>query len=154
MSYQRHTPYHPFLAGFNSNGKAWVNPEVRKRLGKRVEDRIMVHQETFEKEFSKFGTSWTEAREKALRKEHEGMTQEEISQYEGRLGALENELKRNPPKIDPIELDIMDEREAGPNYRAQAAEFEKEGKKEDALVLRGIAKDEDKHRKLLEKLEK
>lgn len=63
-------------------------------------------------------------------------------------------MKKNPPVVDPIGLAVEDEREAGPNYRRLADRFKTQGKKEEAEVLRAIAKDEDKHRKLLEKLEK
>ncbi len=86
--------YHPLLAGYTQDGIPWVNEEVRKKLGQEVYDRILLHQTVFLREITKIGTSWTEARQQALTEEHHGLSQEEISRYEGRLGALELELKR------------------------------------------------------------
>jgi hypothetical protein len=145
-----HTHYHPLLAGYDIHGKPWVNPEVSKRLGNCVADKILKHETVFLNQIRKLGTSWSEAREAALEAEHSGMNPEQVQSYEGRLAGLENALKRNPPVVDPIALDVEDEREAGPHYRAEADRLEKEGKKEEAEKLRGIAKQEDEHKRILE----
>jgi len=69
----------------------------------------MVHEETFLDEVSKPGVSWTEARKRALKKEHHGMSKKEISEYEGRLSGLERRLKEQPglSKMKPEELALL-----------------------------------------------
>jgi hypothetical protein len=153
-SSQLHTRYHPLLAGYDIHGKPWVNPEVSKRLGSAVADKILKHETVFLTQVSKPGVSWSEARQAALEAEHSGMNPEQIQSYEGRIAGLENALKRNPPLVDPIALDIEDEREAGPHYRAEADQLEREGKKEEAEKLRAIAKEEDHHKEILVEIDK
>lgn len=81
MSYQRHTQYHPLLAGYDIHGKPWVHPELSKRMGQSFADNILKHETVFLEEVRKPRVSWSEAREKALKAEHEGISQEEISVY-------------------------------------------------------------------------
>lgn len=86
--------YHsPLLAGFNKNGKPWVNSVIKQQLGANTYNRIMRHQRAFYRAM-KEGKSWTEARRIALKAEHKGMTKLEREEYEGRIGALAEKLKR------------------------------------------------------------
>jgi hypothetical protein len=88
------------LAGIGKNGKAWVNPHVKKSLtirGKRIDPRakLRIHERTEHpliKKFMKLGLSekkaYIKAHNIALKHEHKDMTLHQIAVYEGHNGAV------------------------------------------------------------------
>ena len=64
-------------------GKIWINPAVPRCCRRR----LRTHEKT-EIKHRREGDSYIKAHNKALVVEHKGMTQRQISKYEGHLGAV------------------------------------------------------------------
>lgn len=71
-----------------SDGRIWVNPEIKGDARRRVERHMRVF-----KEARKEGYSRTEAIAKAKKAEHKGMSQHQISVYEGKLSVIARKKK-------------------------------------------------------------
>jgi len=85
------------LAGYNKQGKIWINPNVPKTYkGISMRKRLLRHEEV-ELQLRREGYTYEDAHKKALEEEHKGLTQEQVSQYEGKLGSI---AKHYPMKRD------------------------------------------------------
>jgi hypothetical protein len=76
------------LAGYGRTGRIWLNKNVPVTFkGIKVRARLKTHEEK-ELRLRKQGYSYTEAHKVALKAEHKGLTQHQISVYNGILGAI------------------------------------------------------------------
>jgi hypothetical protein len=76
------------LAGYGKRGPIRINPHVPETFrGMKMRKRLKTHEQV-ERRLRREGLTYRKAHREALRKEHEGLSSESVSQYEGKLGSI------------------------------------------------------------------
>jgi hypothetical protein len=87
------------LAGYGKRGKIRVNPKVPKVYkGIVVRSRLVTHEKVERKLRLRDGLTYIKAHAAALKAEHKGLTQHQISVYEGLLGSIARHYPHMPAK--------------------------------------------------------
>jgi hypothetical protein len=89
MPFPKGLTHRSVLGGYTLGKKGVViNPKVpRVWRGIKMRSRLKAH-EFIEKKEREAGTKYKPAHNKGLKEEHRGLTQKQISQYEGKLGSI------------------------------------------------------------------